>query len=157
MQDFSVSMFSSCLCHEKSVIPAELYPFMLSLNSWWFDGFVSHFKGFRSKYKEEKKSVINCWGITYLDLEDLRVNLIEEEKKESATPFEQQEPTGCISPPPPPPPPPHLFGPQSQAKSRGFFKNLILVGTIIMLLGYVRHIFRYLSSSSVTTGTLCQW
>ena len=39
--------------------------------------------------EEQKKPVINCWGITYLDLEDLRVNLIEEQKKESVTPFEQ--------------------------------------------------------------------
>ena len=32
-------------------------------------------------------------------------------------------------------------------------KNLIPVGTIIMLVALVRHVFRYLSSSSVTTGT----
>ena len=43
----------------------------------------------RSTEEEEEKPVINCWGITYSDLEDLRINLIEEEKKESTTPFEQ--------------------------------------------------------------------
>ena len=32
-------------------------------------------------------------------------------------------------------------------------KNLILVGTIIMLVALVRHVFCYLSSSSVTTAT----
>jgi len=30
---------------------------------------------------------------------------------------------------------------------------VILMGTIIMLVALVRHVFRYLSSSSVTTGT----
>ena len=40
------------------------------------------------------------------------------------------------------------FGPQCQAESRGIIKNLILVGTIIMLVALVRHMFRYLSSST---------
>ena len=48
-----------------------------------------------------------------------------------------------------------MFGPQCQAESRGVIKNVILVGTIIMLVALVRHGFRCLSSSSVTTGT--QW
>ena len=61
-----------------------------------------------------------------------------------------KEPTGCISPPLELN---SIFGPQCQAESRGVIKNLILVGTIITLVALVRHVFHYLSSSSVTTGT----
>ena len=62
-----------------------------------------------------------------------------------------KEPTGCT-------PPPHpqlnlMSGPQCQAESRGVMKNLSLVGTITMSVALVRHMFHYLSSSSVTTGT----
>ena len=62
---------------------------------------------------------------------------------------------GCISPPPlqSPPRAESDFGPLCQAESRGVIKNLILVGTIIMLVALVRHAFRYLNSSSVTAGT----
>jgi len=45
-----------------------------------------------------------------------------------------------------------MFGPRRQAECRGVIKNLILVGAIIMLVALVRHVFRYLSSSPVTTG-----
>ena len=61
-----------------------------------------------------------------------------------------KEPIGCISPPQELNP---FFGQQCQAESRGVIKNLILVGTIIMLAALVRHIFHYLCSLSVTTGT----
>ena len=46
-----------------------------------------------------------------------------------------------------------ILGQQCQAESREVIKNLILVNTIIMLVALVRHVFRYPSSSSVTTGT----
>ena len=46
-----------------------------------------------------------------------------------------------------------ILGQQCQAESREVIKNLILVSTIIMLVAWVRHVFRYPSSSSVTTGT----
>ena len=61
-----------------------------------------------------------------------------------------KEPIGCIRPPLELN---SIFGPQCQAESRGVIKNLILVGTIITLVALVRHVFHYLSSSSVTTGT----
>ena len=52
-----------------------------------------------------------------------------------------------------PPEPNPIFGPHCQAESRWIIKSLILVGTIITSVALVRHVFRYLSSSSVTTGT----
>ena len=43
---------------------------------------------------------------------------------------------------------------RARRKSRGVITNLILVGTIILLVALVRHVFdRYLNSSSPTTGT----
>ena len=50
------------------------------------------------------------------------------------------------------PQPNPIFGPQCLAESAVVIKNPILVGTIIMLVAYVRHVFCYLSTSSVTTG-----
>ena len=48
---------------------------------------------------------------------------------------QQQRAYWVITPPPTPPPfePNPIFGPQCQAESRGVIINLILVGTIIML------------------------
>ena len=41
----------------------------------------------------------------------------------------------------------------NKQRAEGFSNFLSLVGTIIMLVALVRHVFRYLSSSSVITGT----
>ena len=67
---------------------------------------------------------------------------------ESRTPFVKSL-LGASVPPEPNP----IFGPQCQAESREVIKNLSLVGTIIMLIALVRHVFCYLSNSSVTTNT----
>ena len=71
-----------------------------------------------------------------------------ERERESATPFIKSLSGGSVSPTPREPNP--MFGPQYQAESKGVIKNLILVGTIIMLAALVRHLFRYLSRSSAT-------
>ena len=98
--------------------------------------------------------------VLYLDLEDLKQSKSDggagwvggggggNGETESRTPIIKSL-LGASVPPEPNP----MFGPQSQAESRGAIKNLILVGTIIMLVALVRHVFHYLSSSSVTTGT----
>ena len=63
-------------------------------------------------------------------------------------------PIGCISPPPPTHPGAESdVCPTMPSRKQRDLKNLILVGTIIMLVALVRHVFRYLSSSPVTTGT----
>ena len=82
--------------------------------------------------------------------------LKEKMETESRTPFiKSLLSIGCFSFPPPPTPTPKLnsmFGPhcQAESESRGVIKNLILVGTIIMLVALVRHmfLFHYLCSSS---------
>ena len=92
-----------------------------------------------------------------------RVNLKEKRKKqekkaESPTPFMKS----LLGADPHPLVPSHpqkkkfpnlIFGPQCQAKSRNVIKSLLLVGTITMLVAWVKHMFCYLSSSSVTTTT----
>ena len=49
-----------------------------------------------------------------------------------------------------------MLDPRCQAESREVIKNLILVGTIIMLVASVRQVFCYLSSSSVTFTRMCE-
>ena len=80
--------------------------------------------------EEKKKSLIveaSC-----LDLEDLKQSKFdggERNERGRETYSLHKEPTGCISPPELNP----IFVPQCHAESRGVIQNLILVGTIIML------------------------
>ena len=111
----------------------------------------------------------------HLDLEDLanRVNLTEKGKKKEKKEIRQwfcslrKEPVGyitfcfCFSGSPGPHSLPwsriRVLAHNAKQRAGGFIRNLILVGTIIMLIALVRHVHAnlYLSSSSVTTtGTL---
>ena len=64
--------------------------------------------------------------------------------RESPTPFVKNLLGASVLPPPSSRHP--IFGPQCLAKRRGVIKSPILVGTIIMLVALVRHLFHYLSS-----------
>ena len=56
---------------------------------------------------------------------------VRERERVSATPFIKSLLGASVSPTPLEPNP--IFGPQCQAESRGVIKNLILAGTVIML------------------------
>ena len=66
----------------------------------------------------------------------------EEEKEERESPPFIKSLLGTSVPPELNP----IFAPQCQVESRGVIKNLILVGTIIVLVALVRHVFCYVSS-----------